>query len=96
MIVMERYKDEETCSRVPAVCHVDKTARPQTVTEEVDKNWYRLIKEFGKETGEYIVLNTSFNLGGEPLVETPLQAIYSFTFGGFDALWLQGYLIYRR
>ncbi|UXD21399.1 nodulation protein [Ignicoccus pacificus DSM 13166] len=96
MIVMERYKDEEVCKRVPVVCHVDRTARPQTVTTSIDRNWYNLIRAFGQETGEYIVMNTSFNLGGEPLVETPAQAVLSFTFGGFDALWLEGYLISRR
>jgi len=95
MIVMERFKDEETCRRVPAVCHVDMTARPQTVTESIDKNWYNLIKEFGKRTGEYIVINTSFNLGGEPLVETPAQAVVDLALGGFKALWLDGTLIYK-
>ncbi len=96
MIVMERFKDEEACKRVPVVCHVDMTARPQTVTPEIDKNWYNLIKAFGEETGEYLVMNTSFNLGGEPLVETPNQAVMSFALGGFDALWMEGYLIRRR
>ncbi len=96
MIVMEKFKDDEVCKRVPVVCHVDLTARPQTVTPGVDKNWYKLIKAFGDETGEYIVMNTSFNLGGEPLVETPHQAILSFALGGFDALWMEGYLIRRK
>ncbi len=96
MIVMERFKDEEACKRVPVVCHVDRTARPQTVTPTIDRNWYNLIKAFGDETGEYLVMNTSFNLGGEPLVETPTQALLSFTFGGFDVMWMEGYLIRRR
>ena len=94
MIVMERFK-EEGCKRAPATCHVDRTARPQTVTQEIDENWYKLIKAFGDATGEYIVINTSFNLGGEPLVDSPVQALLSFTFGGFDALWLHGTLIHK-
>lgn len=95
MIVMERFK-EEACERLPVVCHVDRTARPQTVTPSIDKNWYQLIKAFGDETGEYVVMNTSFNLGGEPLVDTPKQAIVSFLLGRFDAMWMEGYLIMRR
>ncbi|MFP3234649.1 MAG: carbamoyltransferase C-terminal domain-containing protein, partial [Sulfolobaceae archaeon] len=80
---------------VPAVCHVDQTARPQTVNKEGNKTWYELIKAFKDETGEDIILNTSFNLAGEPLVETPQDAIKSFALGGFKALYLQGWLIQK-
>ena len=96
MILMMRYKDEEVCKRVPVTCHVDLTARPQTVTKEENKNWYNLIKTFKDLKGEGLVMNTSFNLAGEPLVETPQDAIKSFALGGFDALYLQGYLITKR
>jgi len=96
MILVMRYKDEEACKRVPVTCHVDLTARPQTMTKEENKNWYNLIKAFKDLKGEGLVMNTSFNLAGEPLVETPLDAIRSFAAGGFDALYLQGYLITKR
>lgn len=96
MILMFKYKDEETCRRVPAVCHIDLTARPQTVTGNEDRNWYNLIRAFKDETGEGIILNTSFNLAGEPLVESPYDAIKSFAFGGFDALYIQGWLIRKK
>ena len=73
----------------------DKTARPQTVNKETNRTWYELIKAFKDETGEGIILNTSFNLAGEPLVETPQDAIKSFALGGFKALYLQGWLIQK-
>jgi len=94
MILMFKYKSE-MCEVVPAVCHVDQTARPQTVNKEENRTWYELIKAFKDETGEGIILNTSFNLAGEPLVETPQDAIKSYALGGFKALYLQGWLIQK-
>jgi len=57
-------------SQIPAVTHVDDTCRVQTVTEEQNKNYYELIKEFKDLTGVPVLFNTSFNLAGDPLVET--------------------------
>jgi carbamoyltransferase len=92
MILMFKYRDD-MCEVVPAVCHVDQTARPQTVSRDENKTWYELIKAFKDVTGEGIILNTSFNLAGEPLVETPTDALRSFALGGFKAIYLQGWLI---
>jgi len=92
MILMYKYRSE-MCEVVPAVCHVDQTARPQTVNKDENKTWYELIKAFKDETGEGIILNTSFNLAGEPLVETPQDAIRSYALGAFKAIYLQGWLI---
>ena len=94
MILMFKYKGE-MCEVVPAVCHVDQTARPQTVNKDENKTWYELIKAFKDVAGEGIILNTSFNLAGEPLVETPVDAIKSFALGGFKAIYLQGWLIQK-
>ena len=55
---------------IPSVLHVDNTCRIQTVTEEVNEHFYKLIAEFYKITEIPILFNTSFNLAGEPLVET--------------------------
>ena len=96
MILMLRYKDEEACKRVPVTCHVDLTARPQTVTRDQNKTWYDLIKAFKDIKGEGLIMNTSFNLAGEPLVETPQEALRSFAVKGFDAMYMQGWLIYKR
>jgi len=94
MILMFKYRND-MCEVVPAVCHVDQTARPQTVNKDENKTWYELIKAFKDITGEGIILNTSFNLAGEPLVETPVDAIKSFALGGFKAIYLQGWLIQK-
>jgi len=94
MILMFRFRDG-MAGRVPAVYHVDGTARPQTVTRDMNPTYYDVIKAFKDMTGEGIVVNTSFNLAGEPLVETPRDAIRSFAEGGFDAMYMQGYLLYK-
>jgi carbamoyltransferase len=94
MILMFRYRPG-MCEVVPAVCHVDGTARPQTVNKDENRTWYELIKAFKDVTGEGIILNTSFNLAGEPLVETPQDAIKSYALGGLKAIYLQGWLIQK-
>ena len=94
MILMFKYRND-MCEVVPAVCHVDQTARPQTVNKEENRTWYELIKAFKDVTGEGIILNTSFNLAGEPLVETPVDAIKSYALGGLKAIYLQGWLIQK-
>ena len=95
MILMYRYK-EGMREVVPAVYHVDGTARPQTVARDENPTWYELIKAFKDITGEGIILNTSFNLAGEPLVETPQEALRDFALKRFDAIYLQGWLIRKR
>lgn len=60
---------------IPTLVHADGTCRIQTVTREQNKNYYELIEAFYEETGVPIIFNTSFNLGGDPLVETVQDAI---------------------
>ena len=61
-----------------------------------DEIWYDLIKAFKDIKGEGLIMNTSFNLAGEPLVETPQEAMRSFAIKGFNAMYMQGWLKYKR
>ena len=77
--------------KIPAIIHVDGTCRIQTVTPEQNKNYYEIIQEFFKQTGCPIVFNTSFNLGGEPLVETLDDAIRTIHNSAVKYLYLPEY-----
>jgi carbamoyltransferase len=78
---------------IPSVTHVDGSARPQTVEQQINPLYYRLIDEFGKRTGVPVIMNTSFNLRGEAIVHTPTDAIRTFFSSGMDALVLGSYLV---
>ena len=77
---------EEKRGVIPAITHVDGTGRLQTVHKEVSPRYYRLIENFGQATGVPMVLNTSFNLKGEPIVNTPHEAFRTFSQSGMDIL----------
>jgi len=79
--------------RIPAVTHVDGSARLQTVKREDNPVFYELLKEFGRLTGIPVLLNTSFNLKGEPIVCTPEDALKTFYRSGLDLLFMGKYLI---
>jgi carbamoyltransferase len=78
---------------IPAVTHVDGSARPQTVEKEVNPLYWRLIDEFGTRTGVPVVMNTSFNLRGEAIVNTPTDAVRTFFSSGMDALVIGSFLV---
>ena len=80
---------------LPAITHVDGTARLQTVHRAESPLYYSLIERFGQATGVPVILNTSFNLKGEPIVTTPANAFSTFTRSGMDALVL-GNTIVRK
>jgi carbamoyltransferase len=90
------YVLEDKRSVVPAITHVDGTARLQTVHYETNPRYHNMIKEFGKLTGVPVILNTSFNIMGEPIVESPLDAIRCFFSTGLDYLVLGNYLIGKK
>lgn len=79
--------------RIPAVIHEDGSARPQRVKRTINPRYHRLITEFGALTGESILLNTSFNIKGEPIVCNPREAIKCFYDTGLDVLVLGNYLV---
>jgi carbamoyltransferase len=81
---------------LPAVTHVDGTARLQTVHQETNPRFYRLLKEFEKLSGVPVLLNTSFNVMGEPIVESPKDALRCFFTTGLDYLVLGNYIISKK
>ncbi|MEM4367458.1 MAG: carbamoyltransferase [Candidatus Aenigmatarchaeota archaeon] len=92
MILSFKVKEEKR-KEIPGVVHVDGTVRPQTVTKKTNHKYYKLIEEFEKLTGVPVVLNTSFNIKGEPMVCTPAQALADFYSTGMDALIINNFLI---
>ncbi|CAQ84222.1 MULTISPECIES: carbamoyltransferase family protein [Photorhabdus] len=86
----------EKSEQIGAVVHVDGTARVQTVTRELNRNYYNLINEFYKLTDVPILLNTSFNGKDTPIVETPEDAINFYRESKLDFLIIDNYLIHRK
>lgn len=78
---------------VAGVTHRDGTTRPQMVTREVNPRYYDTIKAFGERTGVPLILNTSFNLKGEPIVNTPRDALRTFFSSSLDVLLMNNVLI---
>jgi carbamoyltransferase len=83
-------------SDVPAITHVDYSARVQTVSRETNPDYYDLIQAFAKLTGCPVVVNTSFNVRGEPIVCTPQDAHTCFMRTHIDALVLGSFLLYKH
>jgi carbamoyltransferase len=82
--------------RIPGIVHVDGTARVQTVREATNPKLYRLLKEFEALTGVPVLINTSFNVKGEPIVETPQDAVICFLTTGIDILVLHDTLVSKN
>jgi carbamoyltransferase len=80
-------------SKIPATTHINNTARVQTVNGKIDPLYHSLIKSLENLNGRPIVLNTSFNIRGQPIVETPLEAISTFAGTGIDYLIMGNYLL---
>ena len=83
-------------SDIPAVTHVDYSARIQTVSEEMNPYYYRVIKEFKKLTGCGVIVNTSFNVRGEPIVCTPKEAYECFMRTDMDILVLESCVLLKN
>jgi carbamoyltransferase len=87
---------EDKSEKIPAVRHVDGTARIQTVNERQHPAYYNLLKEFKKITGVPVLVNTSFNTLGKPIVSSPRDAIECFWTSPFDALIIGSFLIEKN
>ena len=82
--------------KLPAVTHVNGSARVQTVSAKDNAEFHLLLQEVGKRLGREMVLNTSFNVKGQPIVNTPQEAIKTFLGTGIEYLFLENNLVSRR
>lgn len=87
------YNIVEGEKRFPAITHVDNTSRIQTVSQEQNERFFNLLRTFDKLTGCPLLLNTSFNVMGEPIVCSPADAISTFQNSGIDILVMNNYII---
>ena len=81
---------------IAAAVHIDGTSRVQSVTREQNERYYDLIKRFATRTGIPALLNTSFNLKGEAIVNSPFDAIRTFYTSGLDALIIDRFLLAKE
>ena len=84
---------EDKRAAIPAVTHAGGTGRLQTVTPQTNPRYYKLIERFGQATGVPVILNTSFNLRGEPIVASPQNALSTFYNSGIDTLVLGDFVV---
>ena len=94
MILAFDAKDSAQSELVSAI-HVDGTCRPQTVSVHTNERYWHLIKRFEERTGIAAVLNTSFNVDGQPIVNTPYEAIDTFLRCGLDVLAIGDFLVWK-
>jgi carbamoyltransferase len=95
MLLVPRVREEKR-DVIPAVTHQDGTGRVQTVTEDTNRRYYRLIQAFGELTQVPVVINTSFNVRGEPIVCSPADAYHTFVHTGIDALVIGDYIVTQK
>lgn len=85
-----------TSDNIPAVTHVDGSSRPQLVYRDTNPLYQKLIEKFGQATGVPIILNTSFNLKGEPIVASPTDALNTFRRSGIDRVVLENHVVSKE
>jgi carbamoyltransferase len=95
MLFVYRVQPDKA-ARIPAVVHVDGTARVQTVSARANPRYHALLQSFARLTGVPVLVNTSFNVRGEPIVCTPRDAIESFYSTPLDALVIGSYLVEKQ
>jgi len=89
-------KLKEIRSVVPAITHVDYSARVQTIDMQHHPRFYQIISKFKEKTGSPVVINTSFNVRGEPIVNTPEDAFRCFMYTNMDVLVLENFIILKQ
>jgi len=95
MITTVNVRDQHRRT-LPAITHVNGSARVQTVSEKDNPDFHVLLKAIGKITGREMLLNTSFNVKGQPIVNTAREAIATFLGTGIQALFLENHLVMRQ
>jgi len=89
-------KLKQARSVLPAITHVDYSARIQTVSEDSNQLFYRLLKQFDKKTQCPVLINTSFNVRGEPIVESPVDALRCFMATDMDVLAISSFILLKK
>ena len=82
-------------NKCPAVVHIDGTARPQIVKEKISPSYWKILNEYRKITGVGVLVNTSFNMHEEPIIENPMQAVKAFKQAQLDALAIGNVLVFK-
>jgi carbamoyltransferase len=95
-MIMAFAATDEATRRIPGVVHVDGTMRIQTVEPSSNPRFYGVIKAFEARTGIPVLLNTSFNIKGEPVVCSPRDALRTFWSTGLDALAIGSFLLIKQ
>ena len=95
MLIASKVKEDKK-GTIPAVVHVDRSARVQTVNENSNKKFYNLLKEFNNLTNIPVLLNTSFNVKGQPIVNNPRDAIETFKKTKIDVLSIGNFLLKKE
>ena len=91
---LEKLKQQR--SVVPAITHVDYSARVQTIDMERNPRFYQIVRRFKERTGSPVVINTSFNVRGEPIVESPADAYRCFMATNMDVLVLENFILLKQ
>jgi len=86
----------DRAARIPSACHADRTARVQTVDASTNPRFHALLEAFGARTGVPVLVNTSFNVRGDPIVCTPRHAIEAFYSTSLDALAIGPFIVEKR
>jgi carbamoyltransferase len=95
-MILSFWATDEGKRRIPAVIHVDGSCRVQSVTRDSNPRYYDLLTEFERLTGNGVVMNTSFNLKGDAIVESPKDAVQTFFTSGLDFLVIGDFVVGKQ